>query len=134
LTARKRLAVTPGHIITKYALTQKLFRGTPDGQYSHSDCQAAGHPEEFSLLLSSADFEISTAAAVYPNPIPANAPGAPLDARRITTLAHQSYSGANTLAAPVAFHVARLAVNGLNITAAITIAIASSAILARRAG
>jgi hypothetical protein len=90
--------------------------------------------EEFGLLLSSADFEISAAAAVYPNAIPANAPGAPLDAWRITTFANQSYSGADTLAAPMAFHVTRLAVNGLNVTAAITVAIASLAVLARRAG
>jgi hypothetical protein len=71
---------------------------------------------------SSPDFKFSAAAAVDPNTIPASSPGTSLDAWGITTLAHQTYSSANPFTAPVAFHVSRFTVDGLNIISAIAVA------------
>src|SRR5581483_7229438 len=83
------------------------------------------------------DFKIGTAAAIHPDTGPINAPGPSLGAARTAALAHQTDPAADPFAAPMAFPIPGLTVDGLNPVAATTITfiitVTYTAVLARHA-
>jgi hypothetical protein len=83
-------------------------------------------------LLSSPDFEVGAAAAIYPNSIPVASPGAPKNAGRFAALANQANVSARSFSAIMTPPVAGLAIEGLNetVTVAATTVTAAAIILA----
>jgi hypothetical protein len=74
-------------------------------------------------LRLSSDFEVGAAASIHPDPVPVAPPGAPKNAGRLAVLANQADISARAFSAIMAPEVARLAIEGLNETVAVTASI-----------
>src|SRR5262245_13792806 len=71
-------------------------------------------------LRLSSDFEVGAAASIHPNSISVAPPGAPKNAGRLAALANQAHFSARAFSAIMAPQVSGLAIEGLNVTVAVT--------------